>query len=106
MPVGEELGLTLTSSAHPVPGLLGFAPQSLEVHGPSDEMLVDAPCKGVQLGAVEGPETVAWGMRMLSWRTMVVPLVSVKVKDCTEASSVNGPRVAEVLPTPLASLHS
>ena len=40
-------------SAIPTPDW--FAPQSLElVHGPSNEVLVDAQCEGIQLGAIEG----------------------------------------------------
>ncbi len=56
MPMGEELGLMLSDSIEPCPGPLGSATQSLEfLHGPSDQVLVDAPCDEMQLGAVEGP---------------------------------------------------
>ena len=52
--MGEELGLTLTGSGEPGPCLGAIASQSLELpHGPPDKVLVDAPCEGVQLGAVE-----------------------------------------------------
>ena len=56
MPVGEEPGLVLSNRVQPGPSLGSFPAQSFEfLHGPSNEMLVDVPCKGVQLGAVEGP---------------------------------------------------
>src|SRR5450759_1185330 len=54
MPVSKEPGLSLTISVDPVPCSLGLPSQSLELpHGPSDQVLVDARCNGVQLGAVE-----------------------------------------------------
>src|SRR5665213_2162211 len=54
--MGEKLGLTLNDRVEPGPGPFWSSLQSLELtHGPSDEMLIDAPCKEVQLGAVEGP---------------------------------------------------
>src|SRR5271169_2233654 len=55
VPVDEEPGLTLTDSVQPGPGLLGPAAQSLVLlHGPPDQVLVDARCDGIQPGAVEG----------------------------------------------------
>ncbi len=57
--MSEELGLALTSSVQPGPGPGGLAAQSLVfLHGPPDQMLVDAPCDGIQLGAVERPVVV------------------------------------------------
>ena len=57
--MGEELGSLLLGSYEPVPRPLRLPSQSLEFpHGPSDQMLVDALCDGVQLGAVEGPVVV------------------------------------------------
>ena len=54
MPVGEEPGILLSSSVHPGPRFERLPPQSLEfLHGPSDQVLVDAQCEEVQLGAVE-----------------------------------------------------
>jgi len=48
---------TSNNGVEPGPGPLRPALQSLELtHGPSEEMLVDAPCKEVQLGAVEGSD--------------------------------------------------
>jgi hypothetical protein len=55
--VSEQSGVLLSSSDHPGlrPGRL--PPQSFELpHGPPDQVLVDAQCEGVQLGAVEGPD--------------------------------------------------
>ena len=53
--MGEEPRLvrrTASSQAR----ALALPAQSFElVHRPSNEVLVDAPCEGVQLGAVEGP---------------------------------------------------
>ena len=50
----EESWLTLSGSVKPAPRLVGLASQSFEFpHGPSDEMLVDAPGDRKQLGAVE-----------------------------------------------------
>ena len=54
--MGEETGMVLSHSSQPGPGLGRFVPQSFELlHSPSDQVLVDALCKGVQLGAIEGP---------------------------------------------------
>src|SRR5712691_8032497 len=59
MPVSEEGGLSLSSNVQSLPRAGGIASQSLELlHGPSNEMLIDARCKGVQHGAVEGPVVV------------------------------------------------
>src|SRR5439155_12310229 len=57
--MGEESGLSLASSVQPGPGPGELAPESLElVHGPSDEVLVDVACEGVQRGAEEGSVVV------------------------------------------------
>jgi hypothetical protein len=54
MPVGEESWLVLTNGIQPLPRPDWFAPQSFELlHGPSKEVLVDAQCQVVQLGAIE-----------------------------------------------------
>ncbi len=54
MPVSEEPRPVLSDSIEPGPRLGWLASQSFElVHGPSNEVLVDAHCEGVQLGAVE-----------------------------------------------------
>ena len=54
--MGEEPGLALTGSVELSPRLVGFASQPFELlRGPSDEVLVDALCDGIQLGAVERP---------------------------------------------------
>ena len=59
VPVSEELGFALLNSVQPGPRLGRLAPQSLELlHGPSNDVSVDARCEGVQLGAVEGPIVV------------------------------------------------
>ena len=53
--MGEEFRLVLTNGIQPFPRPDWFAPQSLELlHGPSNDVLVDAQCKGIQLGAIEG----------------------------------------------------
>ena len=45
MPMSEQRGLILTNSIEPRPGSKGLATQSFELlHGPSDQVLVDAPC--------------------------------------------------------------
>jgi hypothetical protein len=52
--VSKESGGLLICSVEPVPCQLWSSSQSFELlHGPSNEMLVDAPRYGVQLGAVE-----------------------------------------------------
>ena len=57
--MGEEPGIALLFLTQPVPCQLRLPSQSLELpHGPSDQMLVDARCDGIQLGAVEGPVVV------------------------------------------------
>lgn len=57
LPVGEQPEGTLAHVGQPFPCPRRLATEALELlHGPSDEMLVDAPCKGTQLGAVEGPD--------------------------------------------------
>ena len=54
--MGEEPGLVLSNRVQPGPSLGSFPAQSFEfIPCPSNEMLVDMPCEGVQLGAVEGP---------------------------------------------------
>ena len=54
--MGEEPGLVLSNRVQPGPSPGSFPAQSFEfLHGPSNEMLVDTPCEGVQLGAVEDP---------------------------------------------------
>ena len=59
VPVGEETGMVLSHSSQPSSGLGRFVPQSFELlHSPSDQVLVDAQCQGVQLGAIEGPIVV------------------------------------------------
>ena len=59
MPVGKEPGRSPPDGVQPRPCRDRLVPQSLElVHGPPDEMLVDAPCEEVQPGAVEGPVVV------------------------------------------------
>jgi len=53
--VGEETRLVLSNSIQPLLGLGAFAAKSFELlHGPSQQMLIDVPCQGVKLGAVEG----------------------------------------------------
>src|SRR5665213_2079786 len=59
MPMSEEPWLVLSNRCQPCPRPLGFAPQSFELlHCPSDQMLVDAHCNGLQLGAIEDPVIV------------------------------------------------
>ena len=56
VPVCEKPRLSLTNSFQPGPSPLGTPPQSLELlHGPPDQVLVDAPCDAIQPGAVERP---------------------------------------------------
>jgi hypothetical protein len=57
--MGEEPWLTLNDGVEPGPGPCWPVPETLElVHGPSDQMLVDAPCDEIQLGAIEGSVVV------------------------------------------------
>ena len=57
--MGKESGLVLSNRVQPGPCLSSFPAQSFELlHGPPNEMPVDAPCEGIQLGAVEGPVIV------------------------------------------------
>jgi len=54
MPVSKEPGLAPTSSTQPGPCPHGPPPQTLELlHGPPNQVLVDAPCDEMQPGAVE-----------------------------------------------------
>ena len=56
MPVGEELWLVPADGFQPGPGSQGPTTQSFVfLHCPSDQVLVDTPCDGVKLGAVERP---------------------------------------------------
>ena len=56
LPVGEQARLVLIHLLQPGHRFGVLAAESLElVHGPPDEVLVDAPCQETQLGAVEGP---------------------------------------------------
>ena len=55
LPVGEQARLVLIHLLQPGHRFGVLAAESLElVHGPPDEVLVDAPCQEAQLGAVEG----------------------------------------------------
>src|SRR5665213_1272811 len=57
--MGEEPRLTLNDGVEPGPGARWLVPEALElVHGPPNEVCIDAPHKEVQLGAVEGPVVV------------------------------------------------
>jgi hypothetical protein len=57
--VREQGGLAPSNGVEPPPRPGRSASQSFELlHGPSHEMLIDAPCQGVQHGAVEGPVVV------------------------------------------------
>ncbi len=52
--MSEERGLVMTNSLQPRPGPQSPAPQSFVlIQGPSNQMLVDAPCDERQLGAAE-----------------------------------------------------
>ncbi len=51
--MGEEPGIALLFLTQPVPCQLRLPSQSLELlHCPSDQMLVDALCDEIQLGAI------------------------------------------------------
>ena len=55
----EQGGLAPSNGVEPPPRPGRSASQSFELlHGPSNEMLIDAPCQGVQHGAVERPVVV------------------------------------------------
>ncbi|HEY2576163.1 MAG TPA: hypothetical protein VGI74_07625 [Streptosporangiaceae bacterium] len=57
--MGEQGRLSLPCGIEPAPCPVGVSPESFELlHGPSDEVLVDARCDGVQLGAAEGSVVV------------------------------------------------
>ncbi|MFT7648732.1 MAG: hypothetical protein ACI8Y4_003484 [Candidatus Poriferisodalaceae bacterium] len=57
--MGEELGLALAGSVKPSPRFGGLASQPFVfLHGPSDDVFVDAFCDGMQPGAVEGSVVV------------------------------------------------
>ena len=54
--MSKEPWSVLSNSIEPDPCLGWLASQSFElVHNPPNDVLVDALCEGVQLGAVEGP---------------------------------------------------
>src|SRR6266567_6833739 len=55
LPVGEQARLVLIHLLQPGHRFGVLAAESLElVHGPPDQVLVDAPCQETQLGSVEG----------------------------------------------------
>jgi hypothetical protein len=57
--MGKQRRLSLPCGIEPAPRPVGPSPESFELlHDPSDEVLVDARCDGVQLGAIEGPVVV------------------------------------------------
>ena len=59
LPVGEQARLVLIHLLQPGHRFGVLAAESLEfVHGPPDQVLVDAPCQEAQLGAVEGSVVV------------------------------------------------
>ena len=54
--MGEEPRLTLLDGTKPGSGCRRSALEALELlHGPPDQVLINAPRKEAQLGAVEGP---------------------------------------------------
>jgi hypothetical protein len=53
--MSKEPGRALASSVPPSPCSFWISFQSFELpHRPSNQMLVDAQCDGIQLGAIEG----------------------------------------------------
>src|SRR5215831_17243861 len=59
LPVGEEGWLVLVYAYQPGERPGGVSPESFVLlHGPSDDVLVDAPCEEAQLGAIEGSVVV------------------------------------------------
>src|SRR5262249_22742400 len=59
LPVCEQARLVLVNLLQPGHRFGVLAPEPFEfVHGPPDEVLVDAPCQEAQLGAVEGSVVV------------------------------------------------
>ncbi len=90
--MGEELRLSQPCRIQPAPRPVGTSPQSFELlHGPSDEMIVDARSDGVQLGAVEGP--------------VVDPAPDLGVDPLGEAVQVRAAATAEVTGSDLAALR-
>ena len=66
LPVGEQVGLVLVHRPQPLNRPQELAAKSSElVHRPSGQVLVDAPCEEVQLGAVEASVE---GRRLARWR--------------------------------------
>jgi hypothetical protein len=56
VPVDKQPSRPPSDDVQPRPGLHWLVPQSLElVHGPPNEVLVDAPREELQPGAIEGP---------------------------------------------------
>src|ERR1019366_1006124 len=113
MPVGEESWLVLTNGIQPLPRPDWFAPQSFELlHGPSKEVLVDAQCQVVQLGAIE-----EGGGEELPLPAPVKPDVSLSTHPAyhlgcsTKGSSLlpdwpsGPPRSGAFAPGPLQPLH-
>jgi hypothetical protein len=111
--VGEESWLVLTNGIQPLPRPDWFAPQSFELlHGPSKEVLVDAQCQGVQLGAIE-----EGGGEELPLPAPVKPDVSLSTHPAyhlgcsTKGSSLlpdwpsGPPRSGAFAPGPLQPLH-
>lgn len=57
--MSKERRLSQPCRIQPAPCLVGTSSESFELlHGPSNDVLVDARSDGVQLGAIEGPVVV------------------------------------------------
>ena len=53
--MGEQSGQVSSDGVQPLVRLGDLPAQSFELlHGPSQQVLIDTPCQGIQLGAVEG----------------------------------------------------
>jgi hypothetical protein len=86
--MGEEPWLTLNDGVEPGPGPRWLVLESLElVHGPPNEVLVDAPCKEVQLGAVEGP-------------VVVDPASDLRIDVLSEAGQIRSSCASDEVPAP------
>src|SRR5258708_28730037 len=93
LPVREQAGVVLVHLLQPGHGLGVLALESLELaHGPPGQVVVDAPCKEVQLGAVEGPVVVA-------------PAPDLRIDSIREAGQVRAAAQVEVPGPDLAAFR-
>jgi hypothetical protein len=97
MPVGKQRRLSQPCRVQPAPCPVGTSSESFELlHGPSDDVFVDARRDGVQLGAVEGPVVVDpashLGVDLPGEAGQVRSTATVEVPGRSSTASSKGPK--------------